>query len=94
MFGKIEGAVQRRLPAHGRQQRIGPFLSDNIGDRTPLYRLDIGRIGHRRVGHNGRWIGVDQNHSEALFAKRLTGLGTRVVKLARLTNNDRPSADD
>ena len=61
---------------------------------APLDRFDIGRIGHRRVGHNRRWVGVDQDDSKAFFAKRFTGLGTGVVKLTGLTNNNWPCTED
>ena len=38
-------SVQRRLAAHGRQQRVGAFFLDDLGDELGRDRLDIGGIG-------------------------------------------------
>ena len=32
VLGKRHGRVESRLPTHGRQQRVGPFLLDDAGD--------------------------------------------------------------
>lgn len=58
---QIEGAVQRGLAAHAGQQRIRPFAGNDVGHRTPVNRLDVHRIGHVRVRHDGRWIRVYQD---------------------------------
>ncbi len=52
-------------------------------------RLDVGCIGHFRVGHDGRWVRVHQNDAVTLFAQGFTCLRARVVKLTRLTDNNR-----
>ena len=92
-------AVERRLAAHGRQQREAAgdgvaLLGDDLGDDLRGDRLDIGAIGHVRVGHDRRRIGVDQDDAVALFAQGLARLGAGIVELARLTDDDRPGADD
>ena len=46
VVGQVERAVQRGLPAHGRQQRVGLFLGDDLLDRLPVDRLDVDRVGH------------------------------------------------
>ena len=71
VLGQIERAVQRGLPAHGGQQRVGAFLRDDLRDHLPGDRLDVGRIRHVRVGHDGGRIGVDQNDPVALFRSAL-----------------------
>ena len=58
---KRQGAVQRRLPTHGRQERIGAFLGDNLFDKFRGDRLDIGGIGQIRIGHDRRRVGIDQH---------------------------------
>ena len=68
---------------------IGAFALDNFFDHFPVNRLNIGGVSHFRVSHDGRWVRVHQNHSITLFAKRLTCLCTRVVKLTGLTNDNR-----
>ena len=45
---EIERAIERRLPAHRRQQRARPFLGDDLGDRAPVNRLDVDGVGARR----------------------------------------------
>ena len=60
----------------------------------PVDRLDVGGIGHLRVGHDGGRIGVHQNDPVALLAQRLAGLCAGIVELAGLTDDDRAGADD
>ena len=86
--------VQRRLPAHCWQQRIGALLGDDLGDDFGRDRLYIGRVGHFRVGHDGGGVRVHQDHPVALFLQRLDRLRARIVELASLTDNDRPRAND
>jgi hypothetical protein len=92
--GQIERTVQRRLPTHGRQQRVGPLLGDDLFDDFPGNRLDIGDVRHFRIGHDRRRIGVHQDHPVAFLAQRLAGLRTGVVELAGLSDDDRTGADD
>ena len=86
--------VQCGLPAHGRQHRVGALFFDDLGDDFGRDRLDIGRIGHIRIGHDRRRVRIDQDDAIALFAQRLTRLRPRIIKLARLPNDDGASADD
>ena len=94
MTMQIQRTVQCGLTAHGWQNRIRFFLFDDFFHHFPSDRLDIGRIRHLRVGHDRRRIGVHQNHAITLFAQGFTRLRTRVVKLTRLSDDDRPRADD
>ena len=91
--------VERGLPAHGRQQRETArkdvaFLLDDLGDDLRRDRLDIGRIGQIRIGHDGRRIGIDQDDPIALGLERLAGLRAGIVELASLADDDRSRADD
>ena len=87
-------AVERGLPAHGRQQRVGPFLLDDLGDDLRRDRLDIGGVGEIGIGHDRRRIGVDQHDPVALVLERLAGLRAGIVELAGLADDDRAGADD
>ena len=91
---EVQGAVQRGLAAHGGQQRIRLLFLDDLLDGLPGDRLDVGGIGHDRVGHDGCRIGVNQNNPVTLFAQRLAGLGSGVIKLARLPDHDGAGAQD
>ena len=47
-----------------------------------------------RIGHDGSRIGIDQHHLVPFFLEGLHGLGTGVVKLAALADDDGARADD
>ena len=91
---QVERGVERRLPAHGRQQRAGPFLLDDALDGAPVDGLDVDRVGRLRVGHDGGRIGVHQNDPIAFFFQGLTRLSSGIVELAGLADDDGPRADD
>jgi len=91
---EIERAIQPRLPAHRRQQRVRALGRDDFLQHLPANRLDVGRIRHVRVGHDGGGIGIDQDDAVALLLQRLAGLRAGIIELARLADHDRPGADD
>ena len=91
---QVHGGVEAGLAAEGRQQGVGPFALDDLGDDFPGDRLDVGAVGHLRVGHDGGRIGVDQDDGVAFFAQGLAGLGAAVVELARLADDDGAGADE
>ena len=88
------GGVQSGLAAQGRQQRVRTLLGDDLLEDRSGDRLDIGGIGHFRVGHDGGRVGVDQNDPDALFAKHATGLGARIIEFRGLADHNRARADD
>jgi hypothetical protein len=91
---EVERAVERGLPAHGRQQRVGALGGDDLLHHLPGDRLDVGGIGHLRVGHDRGRVGVHQDDPVALLAQRLARLRAGVVELAGLPDDDRAGADD
>ena len=91
---EVQRAVERRLPAHGRQQRVGAFLLDDITHHVPVNRLDVDHIGDLRVGHDRRRVRVDQDDPVTFLPQRLDRLHARVIKLAGLPNDDWPGTDD
>ena len=86
--------VERGLPAHGRQERVRTLLLDDLGHDLRRDRLDVGRVGQIRIGHDGRRIGIDENDPIALVLERLAGLRAGIVELAGLADDDRPRTDD
>jgi hypothetical protein len=86
--------VERGLAAHGGQERVGPFLFDDLGDHLRGDRLDVGGVRQVRVGHDGGGVGVHQDHPVALLAQGLAGLGPGIVELAGLADHDGTGADD
>ncbi len=94
-----QGAVQRGLAAHGRQQRKAAgndiaFLLDDLGDDLRRDRLDIGRIRQLRIGHDRRRVGIDQDDAIALFLQRLDRLRAGIIEFAGLADHDGTGADD
>ena len=94
VFGQVKRAVERRLPAHRRQNRVRALLGDNLLHRLPLNRLDVRRVCHLRIGHNRRRVGIDENDAEALAAQRLARLRAGIIKLAGLADDNRASANN
>ena len=94
MLFKLEGAVQRRLTTHGRQNGIRALGFDDLLHRLPGNWLDVSSIGHGRVSHDGGGVGVNQNNPVTLLAQRFTRLGAGVVEFAGLADHNRASAND
>ena len=57
-------------------------------------RLDVGRVGELRVGHDRRRVRVDQDDLVALLAQDLAGLHAGVVELGGLADDDRAGAEE
>ena len=86
--------VEPGLAAERRQQGVGFFPFDDLGDDFPGDRLDIGAVGRVRIGHDGRRVRVDQDDLVTFLAERLAGLGAGIVELAGLADDDRAGADE
>ena len=93
-FAQINRRVQGHLSTQSGQQRIWAFLGDNRFQKLGGNRFDIGAVGDLRVSHNGGGVGVDQDNFQALITQHSTGLSSRIVKFGRLTDDNRPGADD
>ena len=93
-FIEFHRQVQRRLAAEVREKRVRAFLLDNPFDGRNGQRFDIRRVGHHGVGHNRRGVGVDQHDLITEFAQGLARLSSRVVELARLTDDDGAGTDN
>ncbi len=94
VLGERLGEVQRRLPPERRQQGVRALLGDDLGDGAREQRLDIGRVGELRVGHDRRRVRVHEDDLVALLAQDLAGLHPGVVELGRLPDHDRARPDD
>ncbi len=87
-------AVEGRLTAQRWQDRIDARASmllerDDLADGLGRDGLDVRPIAELRIGHDGRWVAVDQHDAIPLGLERLAGLRARIVKLAALANHDR-----
>ena len=81
------------LPAHRREQGVGPLAAEHVGDALEVERLDVRAVGEPGVGHDRRRVRVDDDRAEAVLAQHLERLRARVVELARLPDHDRAGAD-
>ena len=86
--------VEGRLAAHCRQQRLRPFAGNDLRDHFRGDRLDIGRVGQLRVGHDRRRVRIHQDDPIPLAFQRLARLRAGVIEFAGLPDHDGPSADD
>ena len=92
--GQLHREVQTHLAAQVGQDGIGLFLLDDALDHFRRQRLDVDMIGNIGVGHDGGRVGVDEDRLHALRLEGAAGLGAGIVKLCRLTNDDRAGSDD
>ena len=88
VFRQLDGGIQTGLAAQRGQQRVRALFLDYALDKLGSDGLDIGAVGQARVGHDGRRVGVDQDDLKAILLEHLAGLGTGVVKLTGLANDD------
>ena len=94
-FITLNAQVQRRLPPHRRQHRINVgMLLKNLFDGSRFQRLEVHVVRHDRVGHDGRRVGIDEGGFDAFFAKGPQGLGSGIIKLASLSNDNRSTANE
>ncbi len=90
--------VQGRLAAEGREDGVDrvAFLGlegDDLLDELGGDRLDVRGVRELGVGHDRGRVGVDEADPQALLAQHPAGLGSGVVELTGLANDDRPGAD-
>ncbi len=92
--GQRHRRVERGLAAHRRQQCVGALAGDDLLDDVRRDRLDIGGVGQLRVGHDRRRVRIDQHDPVAFGFEGLARLRARIIEFARLSDHDRPGADD
>ncbi len=92
--GELHGQVERRLPTQCRQERVRAFPLDDRAHDVHGQRLDVRPVRHGRIGHDRGRVRVHQDDPEAFFGQHPARLGSRVVELARLADDDRTGPDD
>ena len=91
---ELKGKIERRLAAERREKRIGLLLGDDTFHGFDREGFHVGNVRRLRVRHDRGRIGIHQDDAVAFFAQGLTGLGTRIIELAGLADDDRSRADD
>ena len=89
VLGQGHRQVEGGLAAHGGQQGIGALDLDHPGHHLGGERLDVGAIGHVRIGHDRSGVGVHQHHLKAFGPQGFTGLGAGIVEFTGLADHDR-----
>ena len=93
-LGQGHREVQRGLPAERGKHGVGTLALDDLGEHIGRQRLDVGAIGELWVGHDRRRVRVREHNPIALVTQHPAGLGSRVIELAGLPDDDWPTADD
>ena len=93
-FGKLHCKVKPCLTADSGNDSVRTFVSANPCDKFKGQRLHVNLVGDGGISHDGRGVGVAQNYLVALFLKGEARLSSGIVKLCRLTDNNRSRADN
>ena len=91
---KLHRKVQAGLSADSRQNRIRPFIPDNLRNVLQRQGLHVYLIRHGSIRHDGGRIGIAQDHLIPFLFQGKAGLCSRVVELSRLADHNRAGADD
>ena len=73
---------------------MGPFPFNHLCQYLRSDRFNIRAVGHFRVGHDGCRVTVYEHDLVAFFHQGLACLGSRIIKLARLTYDYRAGTDN
>ena len=93
-FVEGECSVQCCLTTHCGKECIRPFFLDDLCNHFRCNGFDVSRVRQIRVGHDGGRIGIDEDDAITFGFEGLAGLGAGIIKLARLTYDNRSSPDD
>ena len=80
-------------PSVGRMES-GCSISMTAVSGGDVQGFDVDMVSNVLVSHDGGGVGVDQHHLQALLLQGAAGLGTGVVELGGLTDDDGAAADD
>ena len=90
---EVHREVEGGLSPHGWQQRRGTLALDHPLDPLRGERLNIGPIREVRIGHDGGGIRVHQDDAIPILTEGSHGLGSGIVELTGLTDNDWAGAE-
>ena len=89
-FLQFHPQVQSRLASQGRQNTVRFFLFYDLLQHLHGQGLNIYFIRDILVRHDGGRVGIHQNNLHTLFFQGTAGLGSRIVELCRLTDDNGP----
>ena len=88
-FCEFHTKIQTSLSTHVWKQTVRLFYLNNMLKHLNGQRLNINLIGDVLIGHDRCRIGIDKDNLHSLFLQRTACLCSRIVKLGRLSDNDR-----
>ena len=88
-----EPAVERRLPAEAKRDRVGALALDHLGDEVRRHREEIDALGKRGGGLHRGDVGIHEHRADALLLQRLHRLAAGIVELAGLADLQRAAAE-
>ena len=91
---QLHNQVQTGLTTNAGQNGIGTLVANNLSHILQSQRLHIDLVRNGCVGHNGSGVGVAQHNFVSLFLQGKACLGTGIVKLSGLADDNRAGADD
>ncbi len=94
LLRELHGKVEAGLAAEVGEDRVGALLLDDLLEPRLVERLDVGGVGHDRVGHDRRGVGVDEDHLVPACPQCLARLRSGVVEFAGLPDDNRARSDD
>ena len=90
---KFNRQVQPGLPAQSRKNGIRPFFFNYQFKKIYRQRFKISVRRDFRISHDCCRVRINQNNLEPLFPQGFASLGSGIIKLTGLTDNDWPGAD-
>ena len=93
LLGQLHGQRQSGLAAQSGHDGVGALIAQNLRHVLQRQRLHVHLVGDVRIRHDGGRVGVHENDLVSLLLQRQAGLRARVVKLRRLTDDDRAGAN-
>ena len=90
---KLHGKVQSCLSSQCWKHAVRLFFDNQLFYNLYGQRLNINSVCNVFIGHNGRRIGVEQNNLNTFLFQRTARLCSGIVKLCRLSNNNRTGTD-
>ena len=86
--------IERGLPTHRGQQRVGTLALDHLRHHIGRHRLHVRPIRELGIRHDRGRIRVHEHDRVSLFAQRLRRLRARIVELGSLPDHDRARANE
>ena len=90
---ELHGDIECRLTSQGREYGIWPFLAQDLGHHLRRDGLDVRGIGELGIGHDRRGVGIDEHDPVSELSEDLHRLGSGIVELTRLTDDDGAGPD-